>query len=201
MRRGSARGRSEAAGGERFGDLYDAHFQAIYGYVWRRVAPAQAADVVQEVFAAAWRASGAIPAPPEDRLWLYGVARRVVSRSHWEIGRQGRLRERLARETGRPGTTTPGLLEPPETPLIGALRHLRPRDREIVRLIIWDDLDRSEVARVLGCSTNAVDIRFHRALKRLRAELLRPQQGEKPPSAPVTAPSVVVTAHQGVRDA
>ena len=50
-----------------------------------------------------------------------------------------------------------------------AIGHLRPKDQEILRLILWDQIGRSDVAVILACSTNAVDVRFHRALKRLRA--------------------------------
>jgi RNA polymerase sigma-70 factor (ECF subfamily) len=47
-------------------------------------------------------------------------------------------------------------------------------DRELVKLIVWDGLTHAEVATLLGCSTNAVGIRWHRPLKRLRSELAEP---------------------------
>ncbi len=42
---------------ERFAVLYRTNFQAIYAYVLRRVHPDEAPDVLQEVFAAAWRSA------------------------------------------------------------------------------------------------------------------------------------------------
>ena len=51
------------------------------------------------------------------------------------------------------------------------MESLRPRDRELVRLIAWEQLSHAEVANMLGCSVNAVAIRWHRSIKRLRNKL------------------------------
>jgi RNA polymerase sigma-70 factor (ECF subfamily) len=62
-----------------FERLYRQHFEAIYAYVVRRAARADSADLVADVFATAWRRIADVPGPPEEKLWLFGVARRVVS--------------------------------------------------------------------------------------------------------------------------
>jgi RNA polymerase sigma-70 factor (ECF subfamily) len=64
----------------RFRSLYEEHYRSIQVYALRRAEPADdVADVVAEVFTIAWRRLARIPGPPPDRLWLYGVARRVVA--------------------------------------------------------------------------------------------------------------------------
>lgn len=159
---------------ERFAALYETHFEAIYAYVRRRAEPSDVTDILQEVFAAAWRSANRIPDAPEDRIWLYGVARRVVQRSRWKVLRRRQLLDRLETEpvtTGVQGDFSDLL----PSRLDDAFAHLRARDRELLRLIIWDELDRTEVARLLGCSVNAVDIRFHRATGRLRSRLVTAQ--------------------------
>ena len=55
--------------------------------------------------------------------------------------------------------------------VVGALEHLRAADREVVRLIGWEGLTHAEVGFILGCSPNAVAIRWHRALKRIKTLL------------------------------
>jgi hypothetical protein len=50
----------------RFERLYDAHYQAIAGYVLRRVAAHEADDVIAQVFTVAWRRFDQVPAPPGD---------------------------------------------------------------------------------------------------------------------------------------
>ena len=113
----------------RFARLYESHYQAIYAYALRRTrAPHEVPDLVAEVFTTAWRRLATVPNPPEDVLWLYGVARRVVSQHHRGRQRRDRLDVRLR------GTATA-----PEVPelasdssrhlgLIRLVESLRPRD-------------------------------------------------------------------------
>ena len=55
--------------------------------------------------------------------------------------------------------------------LHAALARIPARDQELLALRFFEDLSSPEVAEVLGCSTNNVYVRLHRALKRLRKEL------------------------------
>jgi RNA polymerase sigma-70 factor (ECF subfamily) len=48
-----------------------------------------------------------------------------------------------------------------------ALRRLSPNEREVMQLVVWDGLSVAETAEVLGCSVNVVQVRLHRARKRL----------------------------------
>jgi hypothetical protein len=64
----------------RFAALYQAYYRPILAYAVRRAAPGEdAADIVADVFTTAWRRIGELPEPPADRLWLYGVAQRVLA--------------------------------------------------------------------------------------------------------------------------
>jgi DNA-directed RNA polymerase specialized sigma24 family protein len=66
-------------------------YEQILGYALRRCdSPEDAADVVAETFAVAWRRADALPPGGEARLWLYGVARNVLA-NH----RRGVARHRL----------------------------------------------------------------------------------------------------------
>ena len=156
-----------------FDDLHHRTFPAVSGYVLRRVADEfSALDVVAAVFAVAWERRAVVPPAPEDRLWLFGVARRKVLEHHRAVARRGRLVDRLGREARPPNPWSdpeaqrglPGDVE-------RALGRLRPVDREVVRLIAWEELTRAEAASVLGCSPGAVGIRWHRAVKRLRRQV------------------------------
>ena len=70
--------RSSGVRERRFEALYTAHYSAIAGYVLRRVAAQEADDVIAQVFTVAWRRLDHVPPPPDDRLWLFGVARHSV---------------------------------------------------------------------------------------------------------------------------
>lgn len=162
-----------------FEAFYRAQYADVYAYVLRRLSGLHedVADVTAEVFATAWRRSDQMPPPPHDRLWAFGVARRVVSRhrrSHWR-------RHRLARRLNEQRLATPddgpddvvrqeeGLAD--RLVVRQAIEHLRDADREVLALVLWDGLTHGEAARVLGCSENAVGIRLHRARQRLRTLL------------------------------
>jgi RNA polymerase sigma factor (sigma-70 family) len=152
-----------------FRRCYEANFAAVYRYVAARERDrAEVGDVVSEVFAVAWRRRSASPAIADERLWLLGVARRVLA-DHWRSGsRRRRLALRLAAEpVAGAGLSDDELVERVDA----AMSVLGEREREALRLVAWDDLSRIEAAEVLGCSVNALNLRIHRALRRLSKEL------------------------------
>ncbi|MEP7023002.1 MAG: RNA polymerase sigma factor [Actinomycetota bacterium] len=184
-------------GERRFRSLYTDHYRSIQAYAVRRVpSPADVSDVVADVFTIAWRRLGAIPDPPDDRLWLYGVARRVVAGRHRSARRSHQLTQRLAASAATaPPSLTPAASDPAADPvadnpavarLRAAMSTLRPADREALTLVLWDDLSHADAGQVLGCSANAVAIRVHRAKARLRAAL-----AASPDSYPARRPSAV----------
>ena len=62
------------------------------------------------------------------------------------------------------------------------------RDRELLQLIGWEQLDQRSAAQVLGCSVGALKVRLHRARRRLHAAMadLGPDPGPDGPR-PVAA--------------
>lgn len=160
---------------ERFEALYTGSYQEISGYVRRRVPPDAADDVVAQVFTVAWRRLGQVPSPPQDRLWLFGVARNCAADHQRATARWLRLRARLSQEPGAaahvPGPGTTDGTAPDLGPALAALASLRPRDREALQLVLWDELSHTEAAAVLGCSVNAFELRYRRARNRVRDAL------------------------------
>ena len=128
----------------------------------RRVITDDAEDVVAQVFLVAWRRFEVIPQPPGDRLWLFGVARRMVADHRRSTMRRLRLTDRLVGEARAPDSAAPSfsLLQ---ARVDAAMGGLRPAEREVLRLVLWDDLSHNEVATVLGCTANAVELRYRRA--------------------------------------
>lgn len=55
--------------------------------------------------------------------------------------------------------------------LADALGSLPEADQELLALVAWERLDHQQIASVLGCSRNAVDVRLHRARRRLSEAL------------------------------
>lgn len=153
-----------------FREFYEENVAAVYRYIWRRLPPPvrdEVSDGVVEVFAVAWRRW---PAPPagHEQTWLLAVARRVVSDHLRAHSRRTRLVTRIA---AQPESTSVYIDRTTSKTVQNALSRLSERDRELIRLIAWDDLSRDEAALVMGCSVGALNTRLHRALRRLERAL------------------------------
>jgi RNA polymerase sigma-70 factor, ECF subfamily len=155
----------------RFEAAYRGHFSDIYAYCLRRVPSDEVADMVAEIFLTAWRRLDQMPSAPEDRLWLYGVARRTVSQHTRTLLRRNRLAARYAQEHAARSAAASPEESSVTASVLELVERLPPKNREIVKLVVWEQLSHAEVAQVLGCSANAVAIRWHRSLGQLRRKL------------------------------
>jgi RNA polymerase sigma-70 factor (ECF subfamily) len=138
---------------------------------------AEAEDVLQQTFVAAWRAAGELERD-DGRAWLFAIARREAAQLARRRGARHE-RERSLEELGEcagfgdPGATPEqvsarleeeGLLE-------RALARLAPREREILVLRELEGLSGAEAAQLLGLSAPAEKARLHRARLALASEL------------------------------
>lgn len=154
---------------QRFEKIYDAHYPDLLAYVRRRTgSPDDAADALAETFTTAWRRVDDIPEGHDARLWLYGVARRVLSNRRREETRRTALAVRLRAELA---VWAENIVEEDPDGVRHAFMRLSPDDRELLALVSWEGLTGEEIAKVLGCSRGAVRLRLHRARKRLAREL------------------------------
>jgi len=154
-----------------FRALYAASFDSLLGYALRRVEqPEDAADVVAETFLVAWRRMADVPPGDEARLWLYGVARKVLSNHRRSSGRRERLGQRLRSDLAAV-TSDHADRVATHADLLRALRKLSPLDREVLQLSIWEGLEPREIATVLDVSVVVVRTRLSRARSRLRGVL------------------------------
>jgi RNA polymerase sigma-70 factor (ECF subfamily) len=152
---------------ERLRRLYAANAPALLAYALRRGASREdAADLVSDVFLAAWRRIDDVPAGDEARLWLYGVARKLRSNQR----RGERRRDRLGAALREHARTLPEP-EPVDPALHAALRGLPELDRSLLALIAWEGLTVAEAATVLGLRAPTARVRLHRARARLKDAL------------------------------
>jgi RNA polymerase sigma-70 factor (ECF subfamily) len=161
---------------EAFGEVFDAYFGEIHGYVAQRLGPDHAEDVVADTFLVAFRKRAQYdPARAGVRAWLYGIATKLV-------GRHRRLEARTLRALGRYGAD-PDAPGPEEgvalrvsaqslrPNLAAALAGLQQRDRDVVLLVALAGLSHEEIATALGIPYGTVGSRLSRARKKLRASL------------------------------
>jgi RNA polymerase sigma factor (sigma-70 family) len=162
----------EATRRERYEALFRSHSRPILGYALRRLErPEDAADALAEVMLVAWRRLDEVPAEPETRLWLFGVARGVIRNASRSTVRRGRLGERLRAEVATTWQRDHADAWAEHDAVRSAVRRLGDDDREVLLLTAWEGLEPSEIAKVLDVPPATVRTRLHRALGRLEAEL------------------------------
>ncbi|MBI4897593.1 MAG: RNA polymerase sigma factor [Actinobacteria bacterium] len=151
--------------------LFAQHHRSVLGFALRRVSePADAADVVADVFLIAWRRLSDVPDGDATRAWLFGTARRVLANQRRGDHRRNGLAERMRLELEahlpfhEPDTEC--------TAIHQALAELTERDREILQLSVWEELSPAEIAVAMNMRGTTVRSRLRRARKRFEAHLV-----------------------------
>lgn len=158
---------------ECFAEIFDRHAEGIYRYAARRLGHQAAADVMSEVFLAAFRNRRRYDTGRHDaRPWLYGIAVNVISQYQRAERRYARV---LATVPGVPATdvvadevldrVTAAQLRPR---IMQVLDGLSDRDRELVLLVAWAELSYEQAAQALGIPLGTVRSRLHRIRVKLR---------------------------------
>jgi RNA polymerase sigma factor (sigma-70 family) len=158
---------------ECFAEIFDRHAEGIYRYAARRLGQQAAADVMSEVFLAAFRNRRRYDTGRDDaRPWLYGIAINVISQHQRAQRRYARV---LATVRDVPATdvvadevldrVAAAQLRPR---IMQVLAGLSDRDRELVLLVAWAELSYEQAARALGIPLGTVRSRLHRIRVKLR---------------------------------
>jgi RNA polymerase sigma factor (sigma-70 family) len=125
---------------------------------------ALAEDLVAEAFARAWASWPQLSRHPAPAAWVVRTALNI--RVSW-----WRRRRREVALDGHEGRSVVEEDLAPDVALLAAVRRLPRRQREVVVLRIWLDLDTRSVAAVLGISPQTVAVHLSRATATLRAQV------------------------------
>jgi RNA polymerase sigma factor (sigma-70 family) len=135
-----------------------------------------AQDLVAEAFARAWASWPAVSTHPAPAAWVVRTALNAgVSR--WRRHRREVPVPDLARVADRPdaGGAVGDSVDPR---VMAALLRLPARQRQVVALRLFMDLDTECTARVLGIASGTVQAHLGRAMASLRGELIPTWQEE-----------------------
>lgn len=155
-----------------FGILYDRYVERIYAYALREARDvATAEDIVSATFEKAlnnlpsyqWRGTS-------FGAWLYKIARNEL-RMHWRKQKWTVPLRGIFRSSASVERTVQASNDSDQLQV--ALGRLSRHDQEILRLRYFESLTNPEIGEVLNCSPNAVAVRLHRALNRLRTQMAR----------------------------
>jgi RNA polymerase sigma-70 factor (sigma-E family) len=151
--------------------LFRLHFWALVRLARQLVDDQQTAeDVVQDAFLTLHRRWTKLRDP--DSALTY-VRSAVLNLSRSQI-RRHQIRRRLdstVTEGAAPAADARALSGADADRISAALRRLPRRQREVLVLRYWSELDEQEIARTLGVSRGSVKTHVHRAMRALEREL------------------------------
>ena len=160
--------------GESFGEIFDRHAERVRAYCARMSGSLDAADdLVSMVFLEAWRRRDDVVLVDDEALpWLYGVARRIVQQRWRTAVRHRRALSRLPTYAVAVdhADEVAARLDDQESlrRLSDALALLRPAEREVLVLCVWQGLDYASASVALGVPIGTVRSRLSRARARLK---------------------------------
>jgi RNA polymerase sigma factor (sigma-70 family) len=158
---------------ERFAVIFDRHAGEIHRYAARRLGQQAAADVVSDVFLAAFRNRRRYqPGRNDARPWLYGIATKVISQQLRADGRRAHLLAAVAAappdEFAADDIGDRIAAQRLHQVLLDVLARLSPADRELVLLVAWAELSYEQAAQALQIPVGTVRSRLHRVRAKIR---------------------------------
>lgn len=185
---------SEITPAGRLTTALEANSADVLGFLRRRVAPEDAADLLGETMLTAWQKVAELPEEGERaRMWLFVIARNHLLNRHRTEQRRlafaDELRGILASASGGSATgsatawstaaqnsahhAAPHSAEREEerADVRRAIEQLDPELAEIVRLVHWDGFSLVEVGELLGTPASTIRGRYQRARETLRTML------------------------------
>ena len=154
----------QAAGGDRaaFGELYLRHARMVHAILLARVPPADAEDLVQDVFMAAMKRLGELRTAAAFRGWLGAIARRRAI----DYFRDGRRRAEFSFGTEQESHAAAGADQALVT--LDLVRRLPEAYRETLIMRLVEGMTGPEIARQTGLTADSVRVNLCRGMKMLR---------------------------------
>ncbi|MFI6814569.1 RNA polymerase sigma factor [Nonomuraea sp. NPDC050328] len=160
---------------DRFGELYDRHFEEIHRYLAARLGGEAADDLAAETFLVAFRKRSSFDAGRGTaRAWLYGIATKLVAQHRRSEARRLRAFQRAPRDgpdTGHEERVIDRVAAGAQGRLAAELAGLAKGDRDVLLLVAVAELSYEEVAEALGIPYGTVGSRLNRVRRKLRAAL------------------------------
>jgi RNA polymerase sigma factor (sigma-70 family) len=165
---------SAVSDADSFEAIFDRYHLTVWGYLFRAAGRERADDLTGQVFVVAFerratfdRLRGEMP------VWLIGIARNLLKTRLRSEARGWRAVARL----GNRRDVVPDLaqdvadrdqLNSQTRAVLAEIRRLRPGDREVLLLAVWEGLSYEQIAGLLDVPIGTVRSRLSRARQRLR---------------------------------
>jgi len=167
--------------GASFGVLLEKHRSSVVHFLYRMVQNhAVAEELAQEAFLRVYRSRSTYEPTAKFTTWLFRIATHLALNALRD-GKNERLQERLDRDTGempvrqvsdrRPSVEQSMVFQAKLEEVRRAIAALPEKQRAAVLMHKYEEMEYSQIAKVLGCSESAVKSLLFRAYETLRARL------------------------------
>jgi RNA polymerase sigma-70 factor, ECF subfamily len=161
------------ADADAFEDLVRQYQRMVHSVCYRMTgSSAEADDLAQETFIAAFKHFAEFRNQARVSSWLYRIAMNLCLNWQDKRRRSERLQQQWTEERERSGGESARVGQVQE-----ALLKLDPKQRATVVLTIFDQLTHAEAARALGCSETTVSWRMFVARRKLKRLLTNARTG------------------------
>ncbi|AUG76430.1 Putative sigma factor [Kitasatospora sp. MMS16-BH015] len=170
----TTRARIRAGDAVAYGQLFEEHAQAVHRHALRMTGEwAVAEDVVSLTFLEAWRLRAKVDPEGESlRPWLLGIATNVIRNTRRAARRHREAMAKLPPRESLPDIAVELTARMADAEQLAAakaaLARLKPAEREVFALCVWEGLDHAAVAEALGKPVGTIRSRLSRARARLR---------------------------------
>lgn len=152
---------------DKFVATFRSHLQDVSKYLTRRVEISNVEDLASEIFEIAWRKRESCPEGFE-LAWLYKIAGFVVSNHRRKLSRRAVMVPLLDHDRSAPSAEEVAL---DGSAVAQAFDELSAKDRQVLALLVFEELSIKEIAVVLGTTENNTSQRLKRARERLAKNL------------------------------
>jgi RNA polymerase sigma-70 factor (ECF subfamily) len=167
--------------GASFGILLEKHRSPVAHFLFRMVQnQAVAEELAQEVFLRVYRSRSTYEPTAKFTTWLFRIATHLALNALRD-GKNERLQERLDDDTGdvpvrqvsdrKPSVEQSMVHQAKMAEIRRAIAGLPEKQRAAVLMHKYEEMEYSQIAKVLGCSESAVKSLLFRAYETLRARL------------------------------
>lgn len=147
-----------------FGELYQRFARAVHGVLITRVSPADADDLVQDVFLHAWPRLAELREPAAFGGWICTIARRRALDHHRRARSSDEITDTVA-SSDKPDVRAEAAAA------VAAIQQLPEAYRETLVLRLVEGLSGPEIAALTGLTPESVRVNLHRGFKLLRERL------------------------------
>ena len=158
---------------KKFGQLYDKHVDEIYRFVFLKVSTREVAqDITSETFKKGWEAFKDQPNMENPRAYLYRIARNLVI-DHYRTNKHHITDQEIINELeDHTKNLEDKAAEAKEMAKVKkAMENLKDSYQDIIIYKYLEEMENSEIARIMDKSEGAVRVTAHRAINALEEEI------------------------------